>query len=167
MTENQLQELLKQKQNLDQRTDLTPEEKDKLAKRLRREIRKLGGTVRVLKDADATYEPHSTGPRDLGGHHIPTRSAKYQKREFQSYKEELLLELQDSGLEWKDPHDVLDTPAAGYSFVFMYELEVEASLLIERFKNQWSQQAPEWFTILGDGAGEYLVIGPLPQGMVH
>lgn len=166
---NRLQELLDQKVQLQHRTDLSPEEKDRLGKKLRREIRKLGGTVRVLSDPEAVYEHREVGSTsDRKSRAIPSgRSAKYQKREFQSYKEELLTELQDLGLEWKDPHDLLDIPAAGYSFVFMYELEVKASKIIENFKNQWAQQKPEWFAVIGEGSGEYMVMGPLPRGMVH
>lgn len=163
-----LERLLQQKEALYARTDLDADEKDRLARRLRREIRKVRGGPAPKDPASGT-----TTRRKRSAHGQAVRGeirlASDNPDEFSQFKAEVQEFLTDLGLDWRDPSSLLQdsAPAYGLDFVYLYEHDVTGEQLIDKFRTRWANKEPKWFSVNGVDAGEILLLGPLPSGMVN
>lgn len=163
---DELEALMRQKEALYARTDLDPEEKDKLARRLRRQIRKVRGDDPSSggSSGDAS-RPASRSRRSRRNPSGTGRSASGQPELFTQWKAELLEFLVDIGLDWRDPHDLLNQPTMGISLVTMFEDDVAGDQLFLKFQHRWANKDPLWFSTHGTGTAEILLLGPLPGAM--
>lgn len=164
---NRLNQLIQQKEALAGRSDLTSDEKDQMARRIRREIRKLKAESGDTSTASSAPR-RSRSKREVG---LPgeIRSATKNPAEFIQFKAEVQEYLTDLGLECRDPSDLIhDThPAHGFDLVYIYEHDVTGDQLIEKFRSRWANKDPKWFSVSGQDTAEILLLGPLPAAMVQ
>ncbi len=162
---DELDSLLKQKAELSGRTDLTPEQKDKLARTLRRKIRQLGGTCRVLDGGVVNKsEKTETGekvPRARSSRFIK-KIRPHQQLAYNEYWETITKALVELGLERKSRDSIMGLNTYGYSIPLMHRENVTALELIDKFKHRWSSHAPQWFYPGDQEIKEYILLGPIP-----
>lgn len=165
MSNDELESLLKQKAELSGRTDLTPEQKDKLARTLRRKIRQLGGTCRVLDGGVVNKsEKTETGektPRARSSRFIK-KIRPHQQLAYNEYCETITKALTESGLERKTRDTIIGLNTYGYSIPLMHRDSVTATELIEKFRHRWSSHSPQWFYTDDQETKEYILLGPIP-----
>ena len=161
-----LEALLKQKAELNRRDDLTPEEKQHLGRTLRRKIRQLGGTCRVLNEGASSDTPRAPRSATRSNRGSAKGISRVQTKEFTDYVESLLATLAEKGLEWKTVGELLDITAYGYSLLASWEANITADELIEKFRHRWASASPKWFAVGDENSRtDYILMGPLPVSM--
>ena len=161
MSNDELEMLLDQKAKLDSRTDLTTEQKQKLARTLRRKIRQLGGTCRVLS-ANDTADPKEKTPRQPRASRFTKKVRPAQQLALQEYAKKIILELQELGLEKASKESIINQYTYGYSIPLMHQKNILANELVDKFKHRWASHSPKYFYTDEGETKEYILLGPIP-----
>lgn len=167
MTEQeQVELLLQRKETIRNDSSLSEDEKDKLLRKVRRDLRKIRGSSRT--DDDSSDEP--TQPktkRERRFKEPESRNWQANPAAFQDYKADILMKLTDLGLDLKDPADLLDVTVQGYDLALGYNDRVSVEDLLQKFRDRWSNHEPKFYAITGGETMEILLMGPIPAGMVN
>ena len=168
--ESLLDSLMRQKEALQNRKDLSEEDKDRLARTLRRQIRKARLTDGSPEPLTGQRQTESTPRvRRARGSAVVHRSVFNDPELFAEFKGEVQEWLQDTGLTYQDSHELVENKVYGYglSFVFLFENDVTGDQIMEKFHNRWANKQPTWYAVRGEGTAEILLLGPLPLGMTQ
>ncbi len=164
MASEELDALYRQKEALASRTDLSEEEKDKLARTLRRKIRKL----RDPQEERPAAQRRVRESNSRSGRHA-VRLASDHPEDFEQFKAEVMEWLTDIPLEYKQQSDLIQNRMTGHgiSLVMMFEEDITGDQIMEKFHDRWANKEPTWFSMYGEGFAEVLLLGPLPVAMIQ
>lgn len=167
--EEAIRKLIEQKEALATRTDLSEEDRDKLARRLRREIRRLGGSVRTFGNPDvALGEKKESITRSRRTSPEPIfRDASKHPEELAQYIREIEEFLQDQPVKAQKEADVpINVIAHGFDLTRAWEVQATPAMIVERFLHRWGC-LPTSFSVVSTGSIPGLYLWPLPENRVH
>lgn len=148
-----IESLIAEKERISRDTTLNPEERKKLLRRLRKQIRSGGGSSRPERDPSGETPRTSTRKAQRAAQ---TPQAIYTREEFEGL---LRTASEELGLREMSSH-----AEAGYAFSVKAAVEagVEPSVVFEKFKQRWNRE-PEQFAFIVRSMDTLFLLGPVQK----